>query len=1037
MPRLLGVSIALIGIFFGTQAPAATVSANCAFDIPAATAETALRCFAEQAGTQFVYSADKVKGVRTNALKGNYAPREALDRLVSGTELFVVQDDRTGALTVDRNRSRAVSQNSPTPKNDTSMKNHKTLRDWLHVLLVSASLTNLPANAQQAAPAAQQPKATTDESEEVILSPFVVSADDEKDRYQATSTLAGTRVKTDLKDIASSLSVITAQFLKDTGATNNQTLLVYTTNTEVGGIYGNYGGVGNTYINGAGEPSLTQPNTNTRVRGLDSADNTRDYFQTSIPWDSFNVGRVDLQRGPNSILFGIGSPAGIINNSVNLANFKDSFKLENRYGSFESARYSLDINKVLIDQELALRFSALDDRTKYRQKPAFNHDRRLFGAVRWDPKLFNMASAHTTLRANFEHGEVTANRPHTLPPMDSITPFWNSSINKTTLDSIYAGVAGISPWLTGGTVTLPSEKMNMWIGQAGIFSGTGAPNFIYDSATSNPLSVVNSFGPGSTNPPSYYGISKTGARDGQIDGYQAGPGVSIAGYNIHAINNNLYFPTDPQSLGASTGFYKDKCLLDPTIFDFFNNMLEGSNSRQWQGWDAFNLALEQTFLNNRVGFQVVYDHQNYNDGQVGIFNNAITVNMETNSTQAPWPYSTSVTKYNGSGTAGTNANAGRAYIAGNAGGGSTRNTRETIRATGTGELRATDLLSRSWLTDLLGRHVFTGLYSKETYDQESRSWIPFAVDATWPDIVGSGPAQGSGNGLSDRNRALGIISYISAPLFSTSSASGLYLKPATASYSPSGPVNIQYFDSHWKPSTNPTDATYVNPGAAWTNPVAAFSSTDLVAASTQSENPANYVGWKTGTFNILNADNGDIDSLYNKGTKVQTITESKALTWQGFLWDDNLVGTFGWRTDTQKQRSATAPVNTSTGIAAMSYDLLPLDMATGYSKGDSRSWGVVLHEPKSIRNKLPLGTNISLTYSVGNNTRVQNRYGFSGDPLPNAKGETKDYGFVINTLDDRLSLKVTWYKTTVMDANMNSNPGVSIFGLNAYYLYSM
>jgi len=54
--------------------------------------------------------------VRTNALKGNYAPREALAHLVSGTELFVVQDERTGALAVDRIRPPAIPSPPPQTK---------------------------------------------------------------------------------------------------------------------------------------------------------------------------------------------------------------------------------------------------------------------------------------------------------------------------------------------------------------------------------------------------------------------------------------------------------------------------------------------------------------------------------------------------------------------------------------------------------------------------------------------------------------------------------------------------------------------------------------------------------------------------------------------------------------------------------------------------------------------------------------------------------------------------------------------------------
>ena len=155
---------------------------------------------------------------------------------------------------------------------------------------------------------APDPVPTKGENEMVIaLSPFVVEAG-EDNGYQATATLAGTRVRTDLRDLASAISVVTEQFLQDTGSKNSADLLVYTPSTEVTGIRGNFTGVaGNTVFV---ENTIT---STTRIRGLDSADNTRDFFLTDIPWDGFNVGRVDVQRGPNSILFGTGSPAGIIN----------------------------------------------------------------------------------------------------------------------------------------------------------------------------------------------------------------------------------------------------------------------------------------------------------------------------------------------------------------------------------------------------------------------------------------------------------------------------------------------------------------------------------------------------------------------------------------------------------------------------------------------------------------------------------------------------------------------------------------------------
>jgi outer membrane receptor for ferric coprogen and ferric-rhodotorulic acid len=76
-------------------------------------------------------------------------------------------------------------------------------------------------------------QSSTGEADQEIfeLSPFTVDASDDTG-YQATSTLAGTRIKTNLRDLGSSISVITSQFLEDTGATDAGSLLSYTSNTE-------------------------------------------------------------------------------------------------------------------------------------------------------------------------------------------------------------------------------------------------------------------------------------------------------------------------------------------------------------------------------------------------------------------------------------------------------------------------------------------------------------------------------------------------------------------------------------------------------------------------------------------------------------------------------------------------------------------------------------------------------------------------------------------------------------------------------------
>src|SRR5471030_246755 len=99
-----------------------------------------------------------------------------------------------------------------------------------------AAFTAWPLAAQTAAPT----KPVTDD-ETIKLTPFEVSTTKDTG-YQATDTLAGTRIRTNLADVGSAIQVLTKEFLQDIGATDNLSLLQYTTNAEVAGTLGVYAG---------------------------------------------------------------------------------------------------------------------------------------------------------------------------------------------------------------------------------------------------------------------------------------------------------------------------------------------------------------------------------------------------------------------------------------------------------------------------------------------------------------------------------------------------------------------------------------------------------------------------------------------------------------------------------------------------------------------------------------------------------------------------------------------------------------------------
>ena len=266
-----------------------------------------------------------------------------------------------------------------------------------------------------------------DDDESIFeLSPFTIQ-EDEAIGYQALSTLAGTRIKTDLRDVGAGIQVITQEFLNDTGATDAATLLAYGLNTEILGEQGNYSG------NGLGDIRVmrAQPHLSAqRIRGLQGATVTRDFFQSEMPFDSYNTTSVTINRGPNAILFGTGSPAGIINNTTKQASLaKDFGQVGIRAGEISSYRFTGDYNKVLVEGRLALRLNYLNEKTNFHQEPAFEDDKRVslaLTAILAENENSNFLG-RTIFRANWESGRIDASPVRTIPPKDEISDWFDAT----------------------------------------------------------------------------------------------------------------------------------------------------------------------------------------------------------------------------------------------------------------------------------------------------------------------------------------------------------------------------------------------------------------------------------------------------------------------------------------------------------------------------------------------------------------------------------------------------------------------------------
>jgi hypothetical protein len=110
---------------------AAEVALTKAFNLPPDIAENSLKKFSEQSGLEVVFATETVGKIRTNAVKGEYAAREAMNRLLAGTGLVVAENLRTRALLVSRNPN-AATEERPATGNDSPEKKKQLTQHLTH-----------------------------------------------------------------------------------------------------------------------------------------------------------------------------------------------------------------------------------------------------------------------------------------------------------------------------------------------------------------------------------------------------------------------------------------------------------------------------------------------------------------------------------------------------------------------------------------------------------------------------------------------------------------------------------------------------------------------------------------------------------------------------------------------------------------------------------------------------------------------------------------------------------------------------------------
>lgn len=268
-----------------------------------------------------------------------------------------------------------------------------------------------------------------DQEDEVFeLSPFVVTDSENDIGYHSENTLAGSRLNSNISDLASSITVVTSQQLQDTAAVDINDVFLYEANTEGMGNYTSYsidkdGAVADVGAGISNGGTASGPAVANRVRGIAPADTARDFFPSiaRIPFDAYNTRTIEINRGPNSILFGLGNAAGIVNQTPTKAMIGSEFgEIQARVGSWGAARFSANYNTTVVDDKLAVNLAVLHDERGFRREPSFDRTDRQYLAVTYSPW------EATTIRGSYENYFNDNRRPNNVTPRDLITPWINA-----------------------------------------------------------------------------------------------------------------------------------------------------------------------------------------------------------------------------------------------------------------------------------------------------------------------------------------------------------------------------------------------------------------------------------------------------------------------------------------------------------------------------------------------------------------------------------------------------------------------------------
>lgn len=221
----------------------------------------------------------------------------------------------------------------------------------------------------------------------IILSPFEVRTDRDVG-FVAASSLAGGRLAGDLKDTPIAYTVLTKEFIDALQLTDLTEMARWSTNSmDVPNDGGEYG-----------LASTDGVAMRISSRGVGSNQPQKNFFPVYYSFDSYNLERLDLARGPNAVLFGTSSLGGTANSITKRAmTNRISGEVRIGFASWGNLRTTMDYNQP-IGGKLAVRVNGLYQERDGWRDTEYEERKGATLAATWK------VTKNTEIRAEYERG---------------------------------------------------------------------------------------------------------------------------------------------------------------------------------------------------------------------------------------------------------------------------------------------------------------------------------------------------------------------------------------------------------------------------------------------------------------------------------------------------------------------------------------------------------------------------------------------------------------------------------------------------------